>query len=203
MKRTRQLLQRALHSLLLEKGLDEILVQDITDAATVNRATFYDHYSDKFALFQAMIANDFHTLLQERNIRFEGTCPSAVSAIIFAVCDYLTQTHSTPGDCSRHSAFTPLMEAAVTNAIRGVLMQGTTKLDPNSNVPPEIVATTASWAIYGAAKEWFYTPGRPPAEEVVPSLVQLILPLLGNAKNPSGEALSARTKHQKQRARRH
>jgi len=38
------------------KSFDEIAVQDIAEAATVNRATFYDHYTDKYALLEAMVA---------------------------------------------------------------------------------------------------------------------------------------------------
>ena len=67
-RRTRQLLQGALQGLMQAKNFDEISVQDITDAATVNRATFYDHYTDKFALLEAMAAGGFHMLLHERNI---------------------------------------------------------------------------------------------------------------------------------------
>src|SRR5205807_10651665 len=93
-KRTRQLLQNAFRGLLQSRSLDEISVQEITDAATVNRATFYDHYTDKFALFEAMVAGGFHALLYERNIRFDGTCTSAVTAIVLATCDYLTQNHT-------------------------------------------------------------------------------------------------------------
>jgi len=74
-RRTRQLLQDALRKLLQIKRLDEILVQDITAAATLNRATFYDHYSDKFALFDAMIAGDFHKLLQEATFGLMGPAP--------------------------------------------------------------------------------------------------------------------------------
>ena len=55
-RRTRKLLQGALATLMQTKSFDEISVQDITEAATVNRATFYDHYTDKFALMEAMIA---------------------------------------------------------------------------------------------------------------------------------------------------
>ena len=49
-RRTRQLLHEALRKLLDQKRFDDITVQDITEAATLNRATFYAHYPDKFAL---------------------------------------------------------------------------------------------------------------------------------------------------------
>jgi AcrR family transcriptional regulator len=46
-RRTRQLLRNALIELIPEKGYDSITVQDITNRATLNRATFYLHYRDK------------------------------------------------------------------------------------------------------------------------------------------------------------
>lgn len=46
-RRTRQLLRQALVELIPEKGYSDITVQDITDRATLNRATFYLHYRDK------------------------------------------------------------------------------------------------------------------------------------------------------------
>jgi AcrR family transcriptional regulator len=184
-RRTRQLLQNALRNHLQTKSLDEISVQDITDAATVNRATFYDHYTDKFALFEAMVAGGFHALLNERNVRFDGTCPSAILAIILAVCDYLTQTHAGGEEaCKKHSAFQPLMDAAITAAIRRVLMQGMGKYDRIVGAPalsPELIANAVSWAIYGAVKQWLDTPGHPPAEQIGPSISEFILPMLGAA----------------------
>ena len=181
MRRTRQLLQGALRTLMQGKSFDEIAVQDITEAATVNRATFYDHYADKYALLEAMVAGGFHMLLHERNVSYDGTCPSAVSALILATCDYLTHTHAGGPECQRQSAFEPLIEAAVTTAIRRVLIAGISKSGSASGPPPEMIATAASWAIYGAVKEWFSTPGRPPAEEVVPLVMQLIIPILQSA----------------------
>ncbi len=176
-RRTRQLLQGALRNLMQSKNIEEISVQDITDAATVNRATFYDHYTDKYALLDAMVAGGFHMMLHERNVGFDGTCPSAASAIILATCDYITQIHSNPAECTRQNAFEPLIEAAITTAIRRVIMNGMPK-DGTPILSPEIIATTASWAIYGAVKEWFYTPNHAPAEEIVPSILQLIVPIL-------------------------
>jgi AcrR family transcriptional regulator len=183
-RRTRQLLQGALRTLMQSKSFDEIAVQDITEAATVNRATFYDHYADKYALLEAMVAGGFHVLLGERNISYDGTCPSAVRALILATCDYLTQTHVGGTACQHQSAFEPLIEAAVTAAIRRVLMAGMPKSASATAPPPEMIATTASWAIYGAVKEWFNTPDRAPAEEVIPLMLQLVVPILQSAYAP-------------------
>ena len=178
MRRTRQLLQGALRDLLRTKSLDEILVQDITDAATINRATFYDHYVDKFALFEAMIASDFHKLLQERNVGFTGACAEGLTAMILAVCDYLQEVHRNQTDCTRHEPFAPLMDNAITQAIRRILSEGLSKHRDKLQVAPEVVASATSSAIYGAAMAWFRTANRQPAEDAVRALVRLILPLL-------------------------
>ena len=177
-RRTRQLLQGALRNLMQSKNIDEISVQDITETATVNRATFYDHYTDKYALLDALIASGFHMMLHERNVSFDGTCPSAARAIILATCDYITQIHANPVECNRQNAFEPLIEAAITTAIRYVIIKGMPKESAPTNLSPEIIATATSWAIYGAVKQWFYTPDHVPPEEIVPQILQLIIPLL-------------------------
>lgn len=188
-KRTRKMLQNALRELMHTKGLDEISVLDITEAATVNRATFYDHYTDKFALIDAMAGGDFHLLLAERNIRFNGTCPSAIVAIILATCDYLIQAHSHRDVCQKQSAFQPLMDAAITSTIGRVLMPGLGKEGgvSESLLPASLIASAASWAIYGAVKQWMETPDRLPAEEIAPLVAQFIFPILeaGNSKAQS------------------
>lgn len=190
MRRTRQLLQGALRKLMQSKSFDEIAVQDITEAATVNRATFYDHYTDKYALLESMVAGGFHALLHERNVSYDGTCPSAVRALILATCDYLTTTHADGPGCQRQSSFEPLIEAALTTAIRRVLMAGMPKFGSPSGPPPEMIATAASWATYGAVKEWFATPGRPAAEEVIPLIMQLIIPILESAASRDPERVA-------------
>jgi AcrR family transcriptional regulator len=177
-RRTRNLLQEALLKLMQSKSFDDISVQDITEAATVNRATFYDHYTDKYALLEAMVASGFHKLLDNRKVSYDGSCASAAGPIALAACDYLCECHSSQDACQRQTAFEPLIDAAIINAIRRLLLGGVTQAASTSALPPEMIATTASWAIYGAVKQWFNTSERPPAEEIVPVILRLVMPIL-------------------------
>ena len=88
-RRTRLLLQEALGNLLTHKEFDQISVHDIAEAATVNRATFYDHYPDKFALLECMVGQRFADLLAARGVTFDGGCGFALRAMALGVCDYL------------------------------------------------------------------------------------------------------------------
>lgn len=181
-RRTRQLLQGALRTLLEGRSFDEIAVQDIAEAATVNRATFYDHYTDKYALLDAMIAGGFHTLLAERRVQYDAACPSAAGAIVLAACDYLVLTHSGQA-CQRQSPFEPLIDSAIVRAICRVILDGLRSGEsggfPETTV--HLAATTAGWAIYGAVREWFQDPHRPPATEIVPVVLRLTAPALEEA----------------------
>lgn len=180
-RRTRQLLHHALLQLLGCKPFDDISVQDIADAATVNRATFYDHYTDKFALLEALIAGGFHTMLEQRSVQYDGSCPSAARAIVLAACDYLAKLRQAQGGCvNRRSNVEALEDAAMVAAIRRVLAHGMAK---HSAIPQErqaMQSAAAAWAIYGAVKEWLNTPDRPAAEAVVPEIVAMVAPLLGS-----------------------
>jgi AcrR family transcriptional regulator len=173
-RRTRQLLQQALEKLLETKEFDKISVQDIADQATVNRATFYDHYADKSALLTAMVGCRFHQLLAERQVQFDGTCASALKALVLAVSEYLTRMQGPEGT----RELQPHMESAVIAAIRHILMEGLRKHPPKDGITAELVAAAASWGIYGAVKEWANTPGRPPAERMAIAVMAIVVPVL-------------------------
>ncbi|HXH67827.1 MAG TPA: TetR/AcrR family transcriptional regulator [Candidatus Limnocylindrales bacterium] len=175
-RRTRRLLQGALKRLLEAKEFDKITIQDIAEAATLNRATFYAHYPDKFALLEELIRLNFLELLDRRNISFDGTCATAFHPVILAVCDYLAELQKSLS--SKHLQFEPFVERTVIDQIRVILMDGYKKHPSERTISPELIAATASWAIYGAAKQWVNSPERIPAEEFVVTAVNLVRPIL-------------------------
>jgi AcrR family transcriptional regulator len=181
-RRTRQLLQDALRRLLEQKGFDNITVQDITEAATLNRATFYAHYPDKFALLEELIRVSFLQLLDQRNVRFDGTCSSAFKAIILAVCDYLVEVQKSHS--SDRLQFEPFVEATVIDQIRLMLLEGFRRHPQERRISAEMIAAAASWTIYGAVKQWVNTPDRAPAEEFVSVALELVQPVLAAGLQP-------------------
>jgi AcrR family transcriptional regulator len=177
--RTRKLLQQALVKLMKEKQFDTISVQDIAESATINRATFYDHYPDKFALLECTVGSRFNELLAERGVTFNSSCTSALKAMVLGVCDFIASSQLL---CSeRPGQMEPHMESAVIAVVRRMLLEGLEKHPSSAPVSPQMIATTASWAMYGAAKQWAQTPNRPPSHEIVDTVVTLISPLLALA----------------------
>jgi AcrR family transcriptional regulator len=173
-RRTRELLQQALGKLLKKKEFDEISVQDITETASLNRATFYDHYNDKFALLECMVGSQFHDLLAKRKVHFDGGCTAALNALVLAVCDYLSRMLGV--NCKNHPE--PHMESAIIAVVRRMLLEGLKARSPKEDTPPEMIAAAVSWAIYGAAKEWVERPNRCSSEETAAKVVRLVSPML-------------------------
>ena len=174
-KRTRKLLLDAFVSLQAEKAFDEITVQDIATRATVNRATFYAHFVDKYTLVDELIREGFTQMLQQRMATRAGSIEEHLRRLLLAVCDFWTALH---GQC-KHSyrMFDSLVEAQVKaqlrEQVRSVML---TRSGPRSHSHPrvELLATIVSWAIYGAALEWSQRPGGQSAEAFVAEALPLI-----------------------------
>src|SRR5690625_4975285 len=58
-KRTRKYIQSAFVDMLAKKDFEAISIQDIMDQAELNRATFYNHYQDKYELLELTLNESF------------------------------------------------------------------------------------------------------------------------------------------------
>jgi AcrR family transcriptional regulator len=185
-RRTRQLLQVALEKLLSEKDFEEISVQDIAEAATLNRATFYDHYPDKFALLECLVATRFRQLLDKRHIRFDG-CEGAVRTMAIGVCSYLAEMPR--ANLTSQSGSGQHLETAIVAVMRGMILEGLKSHHGRHRVSPELLASTAAWAIFGAAKEWLRTPNRVPVDRIATTIEVMITAIFSAAaRQPSGSS---------------
>src|ERR1700686_2140356 len=173
--RSRQMLMESLLRLLTRKEFDNISIQEIADEATLNRATFYLHYPDKNALLQAMTAARFRDLVARRGLSFTD-CDGALRAIALGVCNYLAETTG----CPTQLAKMPL-EGSIIPVVEGMFLEGAAHHKIAPGVDSALLATTAAWAVFGAARRWFQTRDRIPAEEMAAKIETMVKPIFLSA----------------------
>ena len=169
--RSRQMLMESLLRLLTRKEFDNISIQEIADEATLNRATFYLHYPDKNALLQAVTAARFRDLIARRSLSFTN-CDGALRAIALGVCDYLAETTGCPSQLAKMS-----LEGSIIPVVEGMFLKGAAHHAMAPGADPNLLATTAAWAIFGAARRWYQTPDRIPAEEMAARIEAMVKPI--------------------------
>jgi AcrR family transcriptional regulator len=169
------MLMDSLVRLLKQKEFEDISVQEIADDATLNRATFYLHYSDKNALLQAMTESRFRSLIERRAITFTD-CHGALRAIALGVCDYLAESTGCPSQLARMS-----LEGSIIPVVENMFEEGLALHGLAPGVDAALLATTAAWAVFGAARRWFQAPNRIPAEAMAARIESIVSPVLFGA----------------------
>ena len=169
-KRTRGLILRAFEDLLAEKNFESISVQDVTEKAQINRATFYAHFPDKFALLDHSISQMFRQEIEKRMLNACHYTPDNLRNLILAVCEFLGRIHS---DCAQpHQQFESLVEGNVKNILFELLSHWLKQT--NDKISTEIPATVATWAIYGLASLYSHNRKRPALENFVDEAFPLV-----------------------------
>src|SRR5713101_2998978 len=120
-KRTRQLLLQAFWALLEEKqNIHSISVQEIAERATVNRATFYAHFEDKYELLDSIIREKFQKQVASKLPTASREGVNDLRELIGAVFDFIGVVHSRckPTD----TRFEPLFERPVQQELSELLV---------------------------------------------------------------------------------
>jgi AcrR family transcriptional regulator len=130
-------------------------VQDIAERAALNRATFYAHFEDKFALADYMIRDLFHEALSARLAPRAPFSVHNLGLLVSTVADLLGGLH---GHCApAHHELQPAVEATIQEELCAYLLawlQQAAPAEGTQNIPRETVASVMSWAIFGVGVEW-------------------------------------------------
>ena len=156
-RRTRQLLQQALLELMQEKRFTSITVHDIAERATVNRATFYAHFEDKYHLLDSIIRGQFQKEMASKLPPGSRWGVNTLRVLIGAVFDFLRKVQSQwkPTD----TQLEPLFERIVQEELAEVLASWLKQVPISGmgrRVPVGTVASVMSWAMFGAAAQWIH-----------------------------------------------
>ncbi len=134
-KRTEQLLARALIALTLEKGYEAITIRDITERADIGYATFFRHYRDKDALLQDAVDVVLEDLLHLLSSGAIDADPANVGTLIFR---YVQEHTGVVRVLLRSGSASPLLK----RIIEAGTLETLRNHEPHENgvVPPEVAA---------------------------------------------------------------
>ena len=169
-KRTRNLILSSFESLLAEKGFESISVQDMTDKAEINRATFYAHFPDKYALLDYFITQMFMQEVDKRTLNACHYTQDNLRVLILAMIEFLSNMHS---ECAQpHQQFESLIEGTIKRQVYELLSHWLEQT--GTKLSTEIPATVATWAIYGLASHYSHLKKRPSLEKFVDDALPLV-----------------------------
>lgn len=182
-RRTHVLLRKAFLELLTEKDFQSITVQEIADRAMVNRATFYDHFLDKYALLEYSIRELFNETLHSKIPKGFTFSVENLNLLLLTTCEYLSQRrqHCLPKD----QQILLLVQTQITTAITERLITWIENAPSDGSPDPTLLQSTAaltSWAIYGAASYWSQQTAHKSAHEfssqILPSILACLAPVI-------------------------
>lgn len=154
--RTRRLLQDAFASLIQEKNFESITVRDIAERATVNRATFYAHFVDKYEILETRLMESFMTIINRRISGHETLNEETIQSIFLGVCEFHEGQNTF---CKRRNvSLIPVFEIQIKEKIQTIILSFVDKDKIRSTPNAQFLINTASimlsWGMYGAAYNW-------------------------------------------------
>jgi len=130
-RRTQQLLAKALITLTLEKGYEAVTIRDITERADIGYATFFRHYRDKDDLLQDVMDVVLAELIELLCPAMPDD-PTAIGVLLFRRVQ--EQSEMVRVLLGSHTLLPRLIEAATKNIMSDHAAR------PDAAVPPEIAA---------------------------------------------------------------
>lgn len=162
--RTKQFISEAFLALLLEKGIEGIVIKDITEKANVNRSTFYAYYSDKFDLLDFMVKdklNQLNALIDSERNESGSYMPDFNSPDPFFV---LLFSHMEENEMFYRVLLTRINPATAgadhAGALLGVIREAfyaritELSMDQRQSVPLDLLLDHISFSTFHMARKW-------------------------------------------------
>src|SRR5436309_7065548 len=131
-KRTRKLLRDAFVELLAEKSFHAINVQEVADRATLNRATFYAHFVDKYALLDYVVGEWFHDELVNAGLDTAPYSEASLRHLVATVMHFVGNFHSGCRPADRD--LEPMLETKLQSEL-ALFLDGWLGERPNTDEP--------------------------------------------------------------------
>ncbi|MDN7245600.1 TetR/AcrR family transcriptional regulator [Planococcus shenhongbingii] len=182
--RTRKLLMDAFMKIIKKKEFKDITINDIAEEGTVNRATFYSHFQDKYDVMDAAITEDIEERLIKNLSQYDRLNEETIVKVFLTLTKFHTErSEELSSQCRRsYESFYSIIEQKVKKELEelvySLLVKQQPKLDSEAS---KIGAAVLSWGIYGASIDWQHNSSLS-AEQYIKIALPFIVTELNNLK---------------------
>jgi AcrR family transcriptional regulator len=175
-KRTRKVLVHAFGELLTDKRFSAITVQDIAERAEVNRVTFYGHFSDKYAILEYWLREQFQQQVANTCLTTCILNVSNLQALSVVLTKWFAQLHRQAKPDDRQ--LLPLLFTTMQQELSLLLIEWV-RHNPARELPQHITQETIvmvmSWAIFGTSFQWAHGARSLSPEELAKQVTALLM----------------------------
>jgi AcrR family transcriptional regulator len=185
-QKTRQILQKSIMELIVEKGFKSVTVQDILDRANVGRSTFYAHYQDKGELLHSCF-EEFHKLMEQHALNLSERNSSSSSLefntdFILKFLKFAEQNRQLLEALLAQEDLSETIKNSLFESVYGPVKRNLGTQE-NNQIPPEFVVQYFVNACFGTIKWWITNDMPYTAGEVDNYIKQLTIPAIKGLHN--------------------
>lgn len=138
-----------------KKDFKDITIKDIATEATVNRATFYYHFLDKYDLLEKVLKEDLMINVLNKINESQELNESTIKTVFISIIEFQTSILAI-NQCQRNfQSFASTFESIIRSELEKIFLEILSK--KNSTTDKEslrIAAAILSWSVYGATVDW-------------------------------------------------
>ncbi|RPA58660.1 TetR/AcrR family transcriptional regulator [Aerococcus agrisoli] len=150
--RTRKQIMTALMDLLKKKNFESIRVADITAEAMINRATFYNYFTDKYQLLEA-VTKEILLVDIQKDLASSDFSIDLLEQIYLLLTDFHLKMSNFCS--SNYEELSTGTDAILRQEVRGAILKSLQVSFPNeADEDLDSFARILSWTIFGLAYEW-------------------------------------------------
>lgn len=171
-RRTRKLIIDSFLTLSSKYEFHEISVKDITEEAMINRATFYNHFIDKYDLLEQVISErlqfNLRCEVKSQNLSIKTT----IEEVFLSLADFAQTVDHYCSTTNEKDTVERILHAELTHLFSTMLMEHTVSSDIQLI---KRVANMLSHTLYGMSKDWLKQNKNIPPKEYIESVMPFLL----------------------------
>lgn len=170
--RTRKLISDAFIKLSQTKSFSDISVKDITEEAMINRATFYNHYLDKYDLLEKVVAEKLSLNLGCDQAKSSLSLEQTIREIFFS----LTRFEKSVQPYSSSQGETDTIESIIKLELTHIFLNKLTQLNPS--IEASLLEKLSKWltsTVRGMSHDWAVSDNNETPQEYIQPMLPFIM----------------------------